>query len=475
MDGPASLAPPSPSPSGSSSSSLPPPGSPPSGPPSSGSLNQQLLRLAELLQLGARAREVSSQELPFVIANETIRAIAYDQAVVWDARTRRIVALSGVESVQSSTPYVISLNRLFKATLLAGKLDQAHAPESTLVAESDFRADAALAPQILWWPLRSRGRTVAVLLLARRDPWGEAEAPLLEALGGAYAESWELGRARPASMRHGTWRLARNVAALLLLGALLGVAMFPVRTSAIAPAEVVARTPAFVRAPFAGVVDSIEVPPNSPVRVGQVLVRLDRRELDAALHVAAKAMDVATAQYRQATQEGISDPRAREQLATLRGRLAEARADYEYRRTRLERADILSPADGIAVFNDPAEWVGRPVETGERIMQVSPPVSSRVEIELPVADASTFDEGAEVLFFNNVNPDRPSAGKVTFMSYASSTSPTGVLIYTVRADLDGNEELRLGLKGTAKIFGAPRPLLLQILRRPIAYLQELSA
>ena len=34
-------------------------------------------------------------ELPFVIVNETVRAVAYDQAVLWDARTERVVALSG--------------------------------------------------------------------------------------------------------------------------------------------------------------------------------------------------------------------------------------------------------------------------------------------------------------------------------------------------------------------------------------------
>lgn len=433
------------------------------------------MRLAGVLQLCARAREAGREELSFVIVNETVRVIPYDQAVLWDARTGRLVAVSGVERVQPAAPYVVSLNRLYRSIVAAGRQDTQHAPDPALVDRSRFDPQSRLAPHLLWWPMRLKGQTVAFLLLARRDAWTEADGPLLEALTGAYAESWELARSRRAAARPWSRRLAWRLGGALVLAALLAAAFIPVRSSAIAPAEIVARNPAFVRAPFAGVVDSIEVAPNSTVRAGQILVRLDRQQLEAALRVATKAVEVATAQYRQTTQEGIADPRVREQLVALRGRLDEARADYDYRRTLLQRADIPSPADGIAVFNDPAEWIGRPVETGERIMQISPPASSRIEIELPVAEATAFGDGAEVLFFNNVSPDRPAAGRVTFMSYATSLSPSGVLVYTVRADLDDGSELRLGLKGTAKIFGEPRPFVLQLLRRPIAYLRELFA
>jgi hypothetical protein len=436
-------------------------------------LNQQLLRVGELLQLCARAREAGRDELPFVIVNETIQVVSYDQAVLWDARrARTVAALSGAGRPDGTSPYAQALARLFKLVSAGPNRDTPHVIDRGLVSRAAFDPEAPLAPWVLWWPLRLQGQTTAVLLLARRDPWTEAEMPLLEALGGAYAEAWELSRARRATLRPDRLRVLSRAAVAILVVGLVTAAFIPVRSSAIASAEVVASAPAFVRAPFAGVVDRIEVVPNSPVRAGQVLVRLDRRELDAALAVATKALDVATALYRQATQEAISDPRAREQLASLRGRLDEARAEYEYRLALVQRSDIPSPADGIAVFNEPAEWIGRPVETGERIMQVSPAASSRIEIELPAVDAMAFEGGAEVIFFNNVEPDRPAYGRVVFTSYATSLSPTGILAYTVRADLDDGHELRLGLKGTAKIFGPPRPLILQLLRRPIGFVRE---
>ena len=50
-----------------------------------------------------------------------------------------------------------------------------------------------------------------------------------------------------------------------------------------------------------------------------------------------------------------------------------------------------------------------------------------------------------------------------------------VLSYTARADLDEGGALRLGLKGSAKVFGPRRPLILWLLRRPIAYIRQLIA
>jgi multidrug resistance efflux pump len=441
---------------------------------SHGGLNQQLLRLTELVQLGARAREAGRDELPFVIVNESVRAIAYDQAALWDVRSEKVVALSGAARFEPGSPYILMLNRLYRSVVGLRKQNQAHLLDAEIVERVRAAEDVPLAPHLLWWPLQLYGQTVAVLLLGRRDPWTEGDRLVLEALCGSYAQAWELARVPLAPVRPDRRRRMRTMAIGFGVAAVLALGLMPVRSSTIAPAEVVADAPAFVRAPFAGVVDSIAVPPNAAVHAGQLLVRLERRQLEAEYSVAANALDVATAQYRQISQEAIADPRAREQLASVRGKLDEARAEFEYRKARLARAEIVAPADGVAVFNDPAEWIGRPVEIGERILQVAPAESSRIEIELPAADTTTFEEGAEVSFFSNLHPDEPQTGRLVFLSYSTSLTPTGVLSYTDRADLNGGK-LRLGLKGTAKVFGPRRPLALWLLRRPLAFLRQLIA
>lgn len=450
-------------------------GSPTSQPATAGALNQQLLRLAALLQLIARARDAERAELPFVMVNETVRAIAYDQAVLWDARGGRIVGVSGASRIETGSPYVLMLARLHRLVTGTGKADKVHLIDGEIAKQAQAGEQPMLAPYLLWWPLRLRGRTVAVLMLGRRTPWLEAEQPLLDALCGSYAQAWGLAGARLAAARPAGARRLRDLAIGVALAILLALSFLPVRSSVIAPAEVVAQEPAFVRAPFAGIVDSIEVAPNAAVKAGQLVVRLEQRQLKAEYSVAAKALEVATAQFYQASQEAIVDARAREQLAAVRGRLDEARADFQYRKERLARADIVAPVSGVAVFNDPAEWVGRPVEVGERIMQISPAVSSRIEIELPASEIMDFGDDAEVLFFSNLNPDRPDSGRLAFVNYAASVSPTGVMAYTARADLQPGSELRLGLKGSAKIYGPRRPLILWLLRRPLAYVRQLLA
>lgn len=434
----------------------------------SGALNQQLLRLAGVLQLQERARTALREELAFVVVNETVQAVAYDQAVLWDARNERVTAVSGAARPEPGAPYVLYLERLCRRIAASDAAATMHTP-SRATGDDDWAE--FLTPQVLWCPLVER-RLVAGLLLARQDPWGEGEKQLLTALCGAFAQSWELARARRAPAGVTRWRRLRGLGIAVAALIVLGLCFMPVSSTALAPAEVAAANPVFVRAPFAGVVDAIPVAPNAEVRAGQVLVRLDRRQLDAQQRVASKSAEIADAQLRQATQEAIFDPRQREQLAVLRSKLEEAHAGLEYRRTLLERADITAPADGVAVFNDPGEWIGRPVETGERIMLIAPPTSARIEIELPVADAVTLTEGARVMFFDNIDPDRPVEGRLVFASYATSLSPSGVLAYTGRADLAPGTALRLGLKGTAKIFGPPRPLALWLLRRPLAWLRE---
>jgi hypothetical protein len=139
----------------------------------------------------------------------------------------------------------------------------------------------------------------------------------------------------------------------------------------------------------------------------------------------------------------------------------------------LQRADIVAPADGVAVFDDIDEWIGKPVMLGERIMLVASPRDAELEIQVPVADVATFAYGSSVLFFSNIDPDRAARAHLVFASYGSAATAEGVLAYRFRARLEADEPtLRLGLKGTAKIYGPPRLLALWLFRRPIAMVRQ---
>ena len=57
----------------------------------------------------------------------------------------------------------------------------------------------------------------------------------------------------------------------------------------------------------------------------------------------------------------------------------ERRAELAAIQAQLARIDIHAAADGVAVFGDPDDWLGRPVTTGERIMLLANPAKPRRE------------------------------------------------------------------------------------------------
>jgi multidrug resistance efflux pump len=261
---------------------------------------------------------------------------------------------------------------------------------------------------------------------------------------------------------------------LAVLALIVVVGALPVRESVLAPAEIVPVDPAPIRAPFDGVVGALHVVPNQPVHAGQVLVSLDKDQLQMRYAVAVKALDMAQAQYGVAAQEAMNSPKASSEIEMLASKVQQQKAEADYDKSMLNRADLVAPADGIAVFDDSNQWIGKPVATGERIMLVASPRNTQLEVQVPAADIVTFATGSTVLFFNNVAPDHPAEGKLTFASYSSAMTAEGVLAYAFRARLDPGkaDELRLGLKGTAKIYGPRRALALWMLRRPIALVRE---
>jgi multidrug resistance efflux pump len=426
-------------------------------------LHPHLLRLSALIDLERRAREASPAELPYLMVNDTLAVVPYQQSALW--RAGRVAAVSGVASADEGGPYYGWLSRALAA---AAKLHQAGVVDAAALGLDPAVWDEWFPPTAFWLPLADRrGHLFGGLLFGRQDSWHDAEIQLLEALGGTYALCLAVAnqRRRP---RHGRTHRRRWLwIAVMTVAA--AVSMLPVRSSVLAPAEVVAATPFPVRAPFDGVVDTIHVTPNAPVHKGEILISFDTTERHAKADVAQKALEIARAEYAEASQQAMSDPRSKGRLAILQSKVAQAELEYEYDRTMLQRAEVLSPADGVAVFDDPHQWIGRPVTLGERIMVVAPPQSEDIDLAVPVADVVTFQDGADVTFFPNITPDHPSRGHLLYASYGSAPNPDGVLSYQFRAHLDDPPGgLRLGLKGTAKLFGPREPFALWALRRPIA-------
>ena len=92
-----------------------------------------------------------------------------------------------------------------------------------------------------------------------------------------------------------------------------------------------------------------------------------------------------------------------------------------------------------------------------------------------VAASLARQAGAEVTLFLTAYPLSPLKGTILETSYQARPSDEGVVAYRLLASIDGTpEHARLGLHGTAKLYGGRVMLGYYLLRRPLATLRAWS-
>jgi multidrug efflux pump subunit AcrA (membrane-fusion protein) len=254
----------------------------------------------------------------------------------------------------------------------------------------------------------------------------------------------------------------------------VALAMFiPVRLSALAPAEVIALNAMAIASPQDGVISAFHVQPNSAVKTGDRLFSLDDSALASRREVARRGVSIARADSLVAQQRAFDDLKSKGELASALGRVREKEAELSLVESSLGRVVVKAERDGIAVFGDPNDWLGRPVQTGERVMQLADPRDTGVLVWLPVSDALNLEAGAPIRLFLHTTPLNPLSAKLLQTSYQAVLSPEGVSAYRLRGTFDDSgEKARIGLRGTARVSGDWATLGYYLFRRPIAAVRE---
>jgi hypothetical protein len=160
-------------------------------------------------------------------------------------------------------------------------------------------------------------------------------------------------------------------------------------------------------------------------------------------------------------------------MKILEKHVEEKAAAVSYVQELLDKTLVKADQEGIAVFSDVFDWLGRPVVTGEKVLTLARPERAELEIRLPVGDAINLNKGAKVLLFLNVDPDAPIGASLSFASYRPEMSADGLLAYRLKARFpEGTLPPRIGLKGTAKIYGDESSLFYLVMRRPLAAVRQ---
>ncbi|MCY1274179.1 efflux transporter, RND family, MFP subunit [compost metagenome] len=434
-----------------------------------------LLNLAALRDRALGAGSLNA--LAFSMANDLHPLLRYHQALVLAQHDEgvELLCISGLAKPTEDSPYLVWLRR-------AGRWlgTQVPGPQPRWLNRDEVQPPDEIAegwqewwPSGLWCvPLHDRqGRRLGLLLYLLEAPPPEPLPELLDGLWLTWAHCWA---AFTEKRRLLGWRPSRRqwLVALALLALLL---LVPVRQSVLAPAEVVSRQAQIISSPIDGVVAALHVRPNQEVQAGTLLLSLDETTLRNRAEVLGKEVAVADAELIATSQGAFDNPQSKAELTLLGGRAQQRRAELAAVEAQLKRTQVHAPRAGVAVYSDPNDWLGKPVATGERILLVADPAQPAMRIQLPVADAIALEPGAKVTLFLTAYPLAPLQGEVLETSYQAKPGEDGVASYRLLASIEGHPaHARLGLHGTAKLYGERVLLGYYLLRRPLAALRAWS-
>ncbi|HEC29170.1 MAG TPA: HlyD family efflux transporter periplasmic adaptor subunit [Gammaproteobacteria bacterium] len=441
---------------------------------------KQLRGLSALLQIEKETRHAGNlQDLAFLIVNDTRRLVEYDQAILFQHKGNNICKLhsvSGVAQIEKNAPFVDWTTKVVNF-----RLKKNNSSEVSIINPDELPGSYKdnwsewVTGNALWCPVKSmNGELLGVLWLSKNGAWHENEIAIIERVSDAYAHAWAaIINARPRKIKLREW--ATNKKSRLGVILFVIVIMFlPVRQTVLAPAEIVPYNPYILTSPLDGVIKKIYIDPSQAVKHGDHLLSFDDTTIRNQYEITLKSLDVSRAKLLQATQKSFRDERSKEEVSLLKAEVDQKSAEVSYSNELLKRTRVYAARGGVAIFTGRDDWEGKPVVVGEKIMVIAKPGKSDLKIWLPVDDAIQLDSEQEVHFFLNIDPTRTIKAKISQTSYEAQPSLDGKLSFVLRAKWsnDAGPSHRIGLKGTAKIYGKTVSLFYYLFRKPISALRQ---
>jgi len=434
------------------------------------------LRIKLVLQLiSAFLERPTLKQAATEFAAEVASKLGCDRVVlgVWQGRALRVEAVS--HSVQFD-PH---------ANLLVGITDamvEAIDQRETIVFPQDAEARPVVtlahaelarvsgAGGIVSVPLLQNGEPVGALTL-ERAPGLRFDAAAAELLGGLASMLGPLvhlhlqqQRTLPAHVaqttrgfwqrlvgpRHAGFKFGAAAAAVVLV--FLLVASGDYRVSATARVE--GEVQRALTAPFQGYVREAPRRAGDTVKKGELLARLDDRDLRIERTRLAAQVDQYGRQYREAMAK-----RDRATARIVSAQSEQAGAQLALAEEQLARTDIVAPFDGVLVSGDLSQSLGAPAERGQMLFEIAPLDAWRVVLQVDehrVADVKAGQRGELVLSSMPGERYAMTVSKVTPVS----TAREGRNYFRVEAQLEPADAARLrpGMEGVAKVTIDDRPL-----------------
>jgi multidrug efflux pump subunit AcrA (membrane-fusion protein) len=432
----------------------------------------QKSKIERLLACEADMREVTTHaELSYLLVNDWRGIINASQIYILEMNvtgTLRATFASNLTKVDPRSPLCAALADLVVQSLNGKPAHEWHsAPMDRVVIDGKKHPYSFACAAKIAFKDELPMRYIVALSPA---PMADGDRIIAARLGATAAHAyWALA---PKAKR--TFRFTNKARlAAIVASACIALGFVPVPLSILAPVEIVAQRPFIAAAPLSGVIDSVDVETNATVEAGAVLFRLNDVELKATLDIAQKSVAIAEARLRRAQQGAGASTELRREVGLSQSELALSVAERDGALARLERTIVRAPYAGVVMFNRKEDWIGKPVSTGERILEIADPKQIEAAIEVGLADSIVLDNPQSMTLFLDANPLRPIAAKFKTAGYQSQYTRAQHLAFPVRAFVDEeNHNLRIGQRGTAQIRAQNVSLAYFLFRRPLAALRQ---
>lgn len=436
-------------------------------------LNQLLLKTSAVTVLNS---------LLFLITNDTLHLLPYDRACLFDlsGAQPKLVSISGQSEVSDTAPLVLQFEALAQAISTVPEplaLLEEHFPLSERERWRDLQKQNPAA--VYWLPIYYDKKIILGLWL---EQWGRhafqmpitpLEPLLKDFLLPAYGIAWT--RVAPRLSLKGA--IAKNPKRAYLFSLALLAALFfihlPLRI--VAPCELISSNPYPIRAPLDGVIREIVVKTGQRVKTKDLLIQYESQAQLASLHSAEKQLLAKRLEVQRAAVLGSDDEQLKNELGILEAQKQKEEASLDFVRYEAGRLNVESPTDGIVVIDTPWDWIGRPVKAGEKILTVSDPDHTRVKIWIPDSDNVPLDTRKPIKIFLNTSPTHSYSAQIEYISNESTINERETPSFVAMADwINGPPpETKLGLKGSAVLYGESVSLIYYLLRRPWFALRNL--
>lgn len=449
--------------------------------PESSSTNPQLLKhMATINRLNVKAFTAKTrQELIFIILNDTIHALRYDRAVLWqmDKAKPKLLGVSGQSDLNKDADIAKQWQ-----SLVAGLVDpnKAHVIEpDSIVGEPAVwkKYRSANEGTFIWLPIFHENDLVLGMWI---EIFGKVTNPqalddtlkfITSYLTPSYGAAWK--KLTPKFSLHEKG-FGKKQLGIVLCGLLIFSLIVRVPLRVVAPCEVVANEPILITAPLDGIIEEVVVDPGDFVKQGEPLVEYDKRIPLRNLKVAQKEVEILQAEASRTQTLGLDDKRSRTELGIINLKLDKERVNLNLAKWQASKLTIEAPENGVVMLDSPDAWRGKPVQVGEKILSINDPDDTKVKIWIPEDDNVVLDTEKPIKVFLNISPETSYKAMLSYIANESTLSDDQLPSFVAEAKwVEQPEDIKLGLKGTAILYGDRVSLLYYVFRKPWAKIRSI--